>query len=167
MRAPGSPQRVLVRSRWPPKGSIVGVARMRVALVVASVLVAGCFSHEVMLLDRETPLGDQWLHLEAPEPLKPKRTSQEVLLLFREGLATYQFGALGAGGEPIVPEVELRDRQGNWVRLTGLGRQFRGGKEYLFFQATGLARDPYTAVRIRAPRPLTLRVVLWQSIWRW
>src|SRR5262245_39937039 len=100
---------------------VIGMAVF--GLVILPRLLLRKLDGRVCLLGKQTTLGPAWLQLESGRALPARRRQQEVRLKFLEPLSmnprTTGWGPIGARGKGVLPDVALRDQQGQWHECGG------------------------------------------------
>jgi hypothetical protein len=136
------------------------------ALVVLTIFLLSRRERWVRLLRKKPALGPAWLQLDSSKPLSRRRgRHQDVKLKFLEPLSMnyrdFGWGPVGASGKGVVPEVALRDQQGQWHEVVDSPYYLN---EWLVYNSVGLdSAGPFVAVRLRAKEPLTLLEAFWHD----
>jgi len=100
-----------------------------------------------------------------PAPGSPAyQTFRELIDLTTKEYNPSRWGAIGASGKRVLPEIELRDVGGVWHGLGGHGHLYRwDGSRWLTYSLLSAfaSPGPFTALRIRAAEPVTVLQALW------
>jgi hypothetical protein len=154
---------------------IVVVFQKTCGVVICAVVMLGmpsCFSDSYTVkLSDSVVIGDEWVTLTPKVPLKADKTFQWVNLVLEPPLKDDEYnegkgkdrgkGILMPDGEVINPEIEVVDQHGNTFRFIYQGAS-GGAPIYGYTDPKELPRDrEYKAVRIRSPKPIKCKAVLW------
>jgi hypothetical protein len=157
--------------------SLAGALVLILAVVVVGVLIVvfvGLFYLRLqgrrsldthVLLNRATTLGPTWLELDAA--LVRTQENQSIELAFLHGIprATLDeprsgmLAPLGVSGNRVLPEVELRDAQGHWHRISANG--LRGNDWLCYTLENSAPPGPFTAARLRSEDRVTVTQAVW------